>query len=304
MAGRYYVVNLPDKLSQLKLAAYRASRLADFWQRQLDQHGEVKATEFYQHLGLNHVEVKSVDFDGLTLRRQPRPSEALAVKGVAQAQDSARDRLAMLLGQVRAALIDEGLREIAGLQPANYHMLVLDGASDYRSDLARQLVATYNAARLLVVSELSAVKSIKQVDPDDFDELDMLTNVTLSRVTNDVQARIIGATARLATLGLSPATFATTLADEIRAGSVAYIDRTATGLANRTISIGRGDEAEAWADEWGRVEYSALLDQNVCGPCSAADGETAASEADLTPAPNPECQGGDWCRCFLVYVRD
>lgn len=295
---------LPNKITTLKLAAYRASRLADFWQRQLDHHGEAKATEFYQHLGLNHVEVKSIDFGGLTLRRQPRATEAIAVKGVAQAQDSARDRLATLLGQVRTTLIDEGLREIAGLKPANYHALVLDGATDYRGDLARQLIATYNTARLLVARELGQLKTLKQTDPDDFDELDILTDVTLSRITNDVQARIVGAAARLATLGLTAAQFSTTLSDEIRAGSVAYIDRTATGLANRTVSIGRSDEAEARADEWERVDYSALLDQNICSPCSAADGETAANEADLTPAPNPDCQGGDWCRCFHVFVQD
>lgn len=294
---------LPDKITTLKLAAYRASRLADFWQHQLDQHGEAKATEFYQYLGLNHLELKSVDFDGLSLRRQPRASEAIAVKGVAQAQDSTRDRLAVLLGQVRTTLIDEGLQEIAELQPGNYHALVLDAAINYRDDLQRQLIATYNSARLLVARELGQVKAFKQDDADDFDELDILTDITLSRITNDVQARIIGAAARLATLGLSTANFTTTLSDEIRAGSLAYIDRTATGLANRTVSIGRSDEAEARADEWVTVEYSALLDANVCGPCSVADGETAASEADLTPAPNPECEGGDWCRCFIIYVR-
>jgi hypothetical protein len=82
---------------------------------------------------------------------------------------------------------------------------------------------------------------------------------------------------------------------------VSYIDRAATGLANRVINIGRSDEARNRNDEWGTVEYSALLDQNVCGPCAEEDGQSASSESELQPVPNPECEGGDWCRCFHVY---
>jgi hypothetical protein len=89
---------------------------------------------------------------------------------------------------------------------------------------------------------------------------------------------------------------------EVETGSVSYIDRTATGLANKTLAIGRADEADDRRDDWERVEYSAILDQNVCGPCAAEDGQEAANETDLQPAPNPECEGGDWCRCFHVFV--
>lgn len=295
---------LISKISRLKLNAYAAHRTITFWEQQIALHGEAKATEFYQHLGLNHVEMKQVDFDGLSLRRQPRASEAIAVKGVAQAQDSARDRLVTLLGKVRTALIDEGLREIVALKPANYHALILDTATDYRDDLQRQLIVTYNDARLLVARELGQVKSFKQDADDDFDELDDLVDVTLSRVTNDVQARITGAATRLAILGLTAAQFTATLGDEIRTGSVAYIDRTATGIANRTINIGRGDEMREHADDIDRYEQSALLDVNVCGPCSEDDGLTATNPDDLPGGPNPDCLGTDLCRCFVVAIVD
>lgn len=316
---------LPDKITRLKLTAYHAARTADFWQRQLDQHGEVKATEFYRHLGLNHVELKGVEFEGLTLRRQPRPSEAVAVKGVAQAQDSARERLVQLLAQVRTTLIDEGLREVVKLKPATYHALVLDGAADYRNDLQRALMATYNGARLLVARELGGVpkgftheaacndRFLKgeidycrceyKADTEDFDELDDLLDLTLSRVTNDVQARITGAATRLATIGLSPANFTATLSSEILSGSVSYVDRISSALANRTINIGRGDEMEAHADEIERYEQSALLDNNVCGPCLEDDGLEADDPSELPGGPNPDCLGSDLCRCFVVAVR-
>lgn len=143
---------------------------------------------------------------------------------------------------------------------------------------------------------------MKQED-EEFDELDELTDVTDARVSNDVQARIIAAAARFTLLGLLGAALLDAIRGEVEMGSVSYIDRTATGLANRTLSIGRADEADERRDDWERVEYSAILDQNVCGPCAAEDGQEAANEADLRPAPNPECEGGDWCRCFHVFVR-
>jgi hypothetical protein len=90
---------------------------------------------------------------------------------------------------------------------------------------------------------------------------------------------------------------------EITAGSVTYIDRAARGLATKVINIGRSDEAESKKDEWDRIEYSALLDQNVCDPCASQDGDTASNEDDLQPAPNPDCLGGDLCRCFHIWIN-
>jgi hypothetical protein len=142
------------------------------------------------------------------------------------------------------------------------------------------------------------------VPEDEFDLLDDLVDVTDSRIANDVQSRIIAATTRFRLLNLSGAALWKAVEDEIRLGSVSYIDRASTGLANRVINIGRKDEAQRRSDEWQRVEYSALLDQNVCGPCAAEDGKEAENENDLTPVPNAECEGGDWCRCFHVYVAE
>jgi len=48
--------------------------------------------------------------------------------------------------------------------------------------------------------------------------------------------------------------------------------------------------------------YSALLDGATCAACEPMDGEVTT---DLTLAegwtPNPDCEGGDRCRCLTVY---
>jgi hypothetical protein len=137
---------------------------------------------------------------------------------------------------------------------------------------------------------------------DEFDSLDLLTDLTISRVTNDVQSRIIAAAARYSLLGQTGAGLISAVTNEINTGSVSYIDRAATGLANRVINIGRGDEMQNRSDEIDRYEQSALLDQSVCEPCAADDGKTASDPDDLPGGPNPDCFGSDYCRCFIVAI--
>jgi hypothetical protein len=50
------------------------------------------------------------------------------------------------------------------------------------------------------------------------------------------------------------------------------------------------------------VLYSALLDPNTCDPCSEADGQEGETPDDIPDVPNPDCDGGDKCRCVHVYV--
>ena len=52
------------------------------------------------------------------------------------------------------------------------------------------------------------------------------------------------------------------------------------------------------------MQYSALLDSNTCDNCGDADGEEGDTPDDITDVPNPDCDGGDKCRCVHVYVFD
>jgi hypothetical protein len=295
------MLTLAEKLNQLKRDVVTAARLAEFWDKQIHTHGEHKAEAFYLSLGLNHIERKGIEWEGLTLSREPKEHEKIVVKGIHGAQESAKESIGTVLLRLRADLITDGLRRIKKLKPASYHELVLQAPGELRTDLSDKLVSVHHQGRMLVAAELNTKAAV--IDDGDFDELDDLVDLTTSRVTNDVQSRLIDAAARHALLGQPGINLITTVANELSTGSVTYIDRAARGLANKVINIGRSDEAEARSDEWERVEYSALLDQNVCEPCAAEDGQTANSEDDLQPAPNPDCLGGDWCRCFHVWIN-
>jgi hypothetical protein len=290
---------LQRKILDLKLQAAMAARHATFWQHAIDVHGEDHATAFYTHLGLNHLPAKSFDYDGLTLSREPKVHEALQVKAIAAAQDSAKERLTNLLLVIRNVLVEDALAKLGKLSAATYHKLIVTVSDNDHDQLHDAVTTTFNDGRLLIAAQ----RGVKADDDDDFeDELDRLTSITASRLANDVQARITGAAARFALLGQSGGTLVTSVTGELRGASTAYVERAATGLANRTINLGRSAEAARY--DWQRVEYSALLDVNTCGPCLDADGQEASDEAQLTPAPNPDCEGYDSCRCFHVFVQD
>lgn len=314
-------MSLQEKVIRLKLDALMAAKHAAFWQKAITEHGEEKATAFYTSLGLNHLEKKSIQWEGLTLSREPKEHEKLAVKGVSQAQESAKESLIRLLLELRTELISDGLKSIQDLTPATYHQLVLDTPAEFRPRLRDRLIEVFHDGRDLVSRELTGRPKgkhhpcdtelkfrelgivIKQDDVGEFEELDDLTDLTDARVINDVQSRITSAAARFALLGLTGAALYEAISKEVNAGSTGYIDRAAAGAANTVLNFGRAREARLRRDQWGTVEYSALLDQNVCGPCAAEDGTTANNEDDLQPAPNPECEGSDWCRCFHVYIN-
>lgn len=80
---------------------------------------------------------------------------------------------------------------------------------------------------------------------------------------------------------------------------------TAKFSVSEAFNLGRHVEARAEADDIDRVIYSAILDENSCGPCADLDGreyEFPSSEWDEVAPPYRECEGQDRCRCVGVYV--
>lgn len=293
-------MSLQTKILNLKLNAALAVKHAQGWQRLIDLYGEQRATEFYSHLGLNHLEIKSVEWEGLQLSRQPKDHEKLMVKGVAQAQESSREAISSILLALRTELIADGLEGIKQLDPATYHELILDAPAEFRSSLRDRLIDIHRQGRMLVAAELNMKAAV--LDDGEFDDLDLLTDLTDSRIANDVQSRIIAAATRFSLLGLTGSELNTAVQNEITTGSVSYIDRAATGAANRTLAIGRMNEMRNHAAEIDWYEQSEILDSNTCGPCAGDDGKTASDPDDLPGAPNPECEGGDYCRGFIVAI--
>lgn len=74
------------------------------------------------------------------------------------------------------------------------------------------------------------------------------------------------------------------------------------GVVGRIYQNGRIDQGNSYGDEIGSVFYAAVLDSGTCGPCEARDGEEIDADQVASMIPNPDCEGGDRCRCQPVYV--
>lgn len=294
---------LPDKIAQLKSGATTALTVAEFWESAIATHGEAKATAFYKSLGLNHLETKGVDWEGLKLSREPNEVEKLCIKSIATAQDAGKASVVSVLMDARKVLIEDALGKTKKLTAATYHKLILTVPEYISDDLREELKQIFIKGRDLVAIELRQQgKSFRQMKQFSDDDLDDLVDLTDSRIANDIQSRITAAATRFSLLGLIGKELWDAVEKEVGEGSTGWLERASQGVANKALNMGRSAEAEDRKDEWEHVEYSAILDSNVCGPCAEDDGQASTSEDDLSPAPNPECEGGDWCRCLHVFI--
>lgn len=256
---------------------------------------------------------KSVEWEGLTLSRQPNPVEQIAIKAISEAQESGKKRLAATLLELREMLVGEAVSGLSGMSAGDAHTLVLDAPGKMHKRVRRDLEGIQDDGRRQVVAELAGqdaksrafkipIPVSRKAADDESDELDDLTSATLSRTVNDVQSRATAAALNLLTLGLAADEIDKRLKTQLDEMSTTPQEQAASAAANRALQIGRREEMEARADEIERYQYSALLDKNVCDQCAAEDGKEAKSPDDLQPAPNPECDGTVLCRCFIVAI--
>lgn len=252
---------------------------------------------------------KSVEYDGMTLWRDPTELEKLInLKAIQDAFDSGEKDLKKQLLALREQLISDAAAGIIKLSPADYHTLTLSASADVSTELRDTLQTIYERGRELVLSELEAqgatgLGTIGAISEADIAALDLLSGVTISRVLNDVQARAVGSAASASVAGITGDEVGNRVESDLEEGSTAYIDTAAGGADHVALSMGRSGEADDRSDIVSSVYFSCILDDNSCTPCSEADGETGETEDSIPPAPLDSCDGGpERCRCIHVYV--
>lgn len=134
------------------------------------------------------------------------------------------------------------------------------------------------------------------------DPLGVYADGVVSEFTNNLQQRAANVVLDMRRKDLPVGKQITGAMELLDEQSDGWIDAVASKGANEGFASGRSDGFEQYADEIGSYEYSAVLDANTCDQCSGADGETGETEDDITPVPNPDCDGGDKCRCVHIAV--
>lgn len=268
------------------------------------------------------TESKAFQYEGLDLRREPTELEKKAdLRQVAKTMDTGAAKLEKVLLRFRDQMIEAAVADLIELEPGEYHTLAITVTAAQTKQVRQLLGDIFERGRETVARELAnQAEEKKRFSTADrkgaveaFDRLDTLAAATLAKLANDVQARAIGRASELVLLGFSEErdaaeskakkkTLKEKLLEDLEEGSTQYASRAASGATNVALNLGRNAEAEDRAEEIKEVVYSAVLDQNTCGPCEDADGETGPTDADVPTAPNPACEGGSQCRCIHIHV--
>lgn len=85
--------------------------------------------------------------------------------------------------------------------------------------------------------------------------------------------------------------------------SLEHLVLSCRGAIMEALNEGRADQAAEMAAEFAIAYRSGLLDEAICPVCEDADGqEYSVEDAVNETLPDPECEGGDRCRCLMVFV--
>ena len=122
----------------------------------------------------------------------------------------------------------------------------------------------------------------------------------------EIAARKIAAQAQAAAAQQAMRDAATPLDDDVfEEGIMRESDAAALrcgGQVTRLMNTGRADEAKAQSAEIADATYSAILDSNTCDDCEQMDGQSTTDLDEASQwAPNASCDGGDACRCLVIY---
>jgi hypothetical protein len=84
--------------------------------------------------------------------------------------------------------------------------------------------------------------------------------------------------------------------------SESVVEADIAGSIVHAFTNGRVEQGLAMADQISSVFYTARMDNNTCGPCAGMDGAELGTGTWQAVLPNPDCEGGDRCRCEPVFV--
>jgi phage gp29-like protein len=266
------------------------------------------------------MDVGSVHVDGEMTRKRPRGPRVgekllalekhMALSDVLGALDKGRDDVAAALRSARPRIQAEVIHKLVDSSVRNMHRVSVAPDEKLTADVVAILtgVAEFGMAQVTAERGKQGVSTAAKIrmaaGRSKADPIGLFADGVVSEFQNGLQARATNVALhaqRLAAIG-SKGELITAIGEDLDAQSDKWVDGVASKGANQSFAEGRDDGYAAYADEISSCIYSALLDLNTCGPCADADGAEGATPDDIPDAPNPDCEGGDLCRCVIVYV--
>ena len=250
--------------------------------------------------------------NGVQLRRPPRGAEKhLSLSAIVSTLDKGRDDVAAALRAARPRIQAEIVHKLVDSPVRNMHRVsiapddkliaqieaILQNISDFG---ARQV--TEEATRQRAGRAPQTAARIRMADSKR-DPLGLYADGVVGEFTNNLQQRAANvALDQQRQGGKSKGELITDIGEDLDDQSDKWIDSVASKGANEAFADGREDGYDQHKDEIGSVIYSAILDINTCPQCADADGQEGDTPDDIPDVPNPDCDGGDKCRCVHVFV--
>jgi phage gp29-like protein len=249
---------------------------------------------------------------GLPLKRAPRGAEKhLALDEIIGTLDKGRNDVAAALRGARPRIQTEIVHKLADSPVHKAHRVSIpldeklkehvEGILRGVHTFGREQVGKERARQLAGKGVPNAAK-IRMSDRNS-DQIGLFADGVVSEFQNNLQQRAANAALDRQRQGeLGKGELINAIGDDLDDQSDKWIDGVASKGSNEAFAEGRQAGYEDYKDEIGSVIYSALLDQNTCDTCSDADGQEGATPDDVPDVPNPDCDGGDKCRCVQVFV--
>jgi hypothetical protein len=249
---------------------------------------------------------------GLKLKRQPRGAEIhLALHDISGALDKGRDDVAAALRAARPRIQAELIHKVMNRPVGQMHRATVDADAKLVSQVAAILGGVAEFGRDQVGKERAKQRAgapapdaatVRMADARTKDPIGLYADGVVSQFTNTLSARATNAAIDRKRKGGTDGEIIQNVQADLDDQSDKWIDSVAAKGANEAFGEGRSAGFAEFADEIDRYLYSALLDLNTCGNCAAADGAEGDTEDDIPDVPNPDCDGGDLCRCVVVAV--
>jgi hypothetical protein len=243
---------------------------------------------------------------------QARAEKSIAFSAVVSRLDQGRDTVAAALRAARARVQKEVVNKLVNAPVRNLHRVSIAADQKLTDQVEALLQDVYQFGLDQVAAELARQKG--GAAPGDAEKIRMADSrrdpigLYADGIVTEFQNNL---TARAATVASdylrrpgdkTKGEIIQSIENDLDGQSDKWIDGAASKGVNEAFADGRDDGYEAHKDEIGSVIYAAILDINTCEACADADGEEGATPDDIPGAPNPDCDGGDRCRCVHVYV--
>ena len=189
-----------------------------------------------------------------------------------------------------------------------------------KNDLIRQLYEVYNRSyqegKEIMIKEINKV--LKEKGSEKIEMEFVMQDVKTKDILGLIVERFLDANVSSIQYDLANKTieaiqsegyvdYTEYLLDKYKDNNKSLMNDIKSMIANGVID-GRGEIIEKYADEVRYYEYSAVLDENVCKKCHPFDGQQKTLEEwqqlgiNLFSPVNPNCEGGNKCRCVLIPI--